>query len=72
MSLPECYRRAILPGRRCSVELDAADCIAVGSTLRALARTNPQCGDALERVGAALVRAAVPKEPRVRGMKGCL
>lgn len=61
-----------VPARTVSIELDAADCIAVGSTLRALARTNPQCGDALERVGAALVKAAVPKEPRVRGVKGCL
>ena len=60
-----------IAARRVSVELDASDCIAVGSTLRMLARTAP-CGDALDRVGTALVKAAVPKQPRVRGQGGVL
>lgn len=56
--------------RTITVDLAASDAIAVGTTLRMLARTAP-CGDALERVGAAMVKAAVPRQ-RVRGERGCI
>lgn len=54
------------------VDISAEDALLVGHTLRALAQRNPQVCEPLMRVGAALVAAAKPKEPRVRGEKGCL
>lgn len=57
--------------RLVTVQLPAVLAMSVGYTLRQLARTNPQCGESLEAVGAALVKAAAPKL-RVRGERGCI
>lgn len=48
------------------------DLFLVGTTLRLLARANPQAGESLERVGVALINASKPRAPRVRGERGCI